>query len=62
MAPLVVDGLEPVQVHVEHGGVAAILETSPEERARLGALEAMDARLTVIRNALRNGERIDRLE
>lgn len=46
----------------KNGGVAAILETSPEERAHLGALEAMDARLTAIRNALRNGERIDRLE
>ncbi len=44
-----------------NGGIAALLETSPAERANLAAFEEMDARLTAVRNALRNGERIDRL-
>jgi ABC-type lipoprotein export system ATPase subunit len=43
----------------KNGGVRAIIETTPGERAAMAAFEEMDARLTAVRNALRNGERID---
>ena len=42
-----------------NGGVRAIVATTPAERASMAAFEEMDARLTAVRNALRNGERID---
>jgi len=45
----------------KNGGVRAIIATSPAERANMTAFEEMDARLTAVRNALRNGERIDRI-
>jgi ABC-type lipoprotein export system ATPase subunit len=43
----------------KNGGVRAIIATTPAERATMTAFEEMDARLTAVRNALRNGERID---
>lgn len=43
----------------KNGGVQAIIATSPAERANMVAFEEMDTRLTSVRNALRNGERID---
>ncbi|MDK9717278.1 MAG: ATP-binding cassette domain-containing protein [Trichlorobacter sp.] len=42
----------------KNGGVASIRSTSPAERANLALFEQMDARLTMVRNALRNGEEI----
>lgn len=42
----------------KNGGISAILTTSAAERANLALFEAMDARLTAVRNALRNGEQI----
>jgi len=42
----------------KNGGVAAIRSTSPAERANLTLFEEMDARLTAVRHALRNGEEI----
>ncbi|MGD0585578.1 MAG: ATP-binding cassette domain-containing protein [Oryzomonas sp.] len=42
-----------------NGGVRAIIATTPAERAAMAAFEEMDARLTAVRNALRNGEQID---
>jgi ABC-type lipoprotein export system ATPase subunit len=41
-----------------NGGVRAIIATTPAERAAMAAFEEMDARLTAVRNALRNGEQI----
>jgi ABC-type lipoprotein export system ATPase subunit len=43
----------------KNGGVRAIIVTTPAERAAMAAFEEMDARLTAVRNALRNGEQID---
>jgi len=43
----------------KNGGVRAIIATTPAERAAMVAFEEMDARLTAVRNALRNGEQID---
>jgi len=45
----------------KNGGVRAIIATSPAERANMVAFEEMDARLTSVRNALRNGEQIDHI-
>lgn len=42
----------------KNGGVACIRGTSPAERANLALFEQMDARLTAVRHALRNGEEI----
>jgi len=42
----------------KNGGVSSIRSTSPAERANLTLFEAMDARLTAVRHALRNGEEI----
>jgi ABC-type lipoprotein export system ATPase subunit len=42
-----------------NGGVCAIIATSDAERANLKLFEAMDAKLGAVRNALRNGERIE---
>lgn len=42
----------------KNGGVAAIRTTSEAELANLALFEQMDARLTAVRNALRNGEEI----
>jgi ABC-type lipoprotein export system ATPase subunit len=44
----------------KNGGISAIIATSDEERANLTLFEEMDAKLGAIRNALRNGERIER--
>lgn len=45
----------------KNGGVRAVIATTPAERANMAAFEEMDARLTAVRNALRNGELIDRI-
>jgi len=42
----------------KNGGVASIRDTSSAEIANLAVFEAMDARLTTVRHALRNGEEI----
>lgn len=42
-----------------NGGISAIISTSEAERANLTLFEEMDAKLGAVRNALRNGERID---
>lgn len=44
-----------------NGGIARILETSDAERANLSRFEEMDNCLQAVRNALRNGERIEAL-
>ncbi len=43
----------------KNGGIAAIITTSDKERANLKLFEEMDAKLGAVRNALRNGERIE---
>jgi ABC-type lipoprotein export system ATPase subunit len=45
----------------KNGGIAAIITTSDGERANLKLFEEMDAKLGAVRNALRNGERIEQL-
>jgi ABC-type lipoprotein export system ATPase subunit len=42
-----------------NGGISAVITTSDAERANLTQFEEMDARLGAVRNALRNGERIE---
>lgn len=42
----------------KNGGVARIIATSAAERANISSFEAMDARLTAVRHALRNGGEI----
>ena len=42
-----------------NGGISAVIATSEAERANLTLFEEMDARLGEVRNALRNGERIE---
>jgi ABC-type lipoprotein export system ATPase subunit len=44
----------------KNGGISAIIATSESERANLTLFEEMDAKLGTVRNALRNGERIDK--
>ena len=43
----------------KNGGISAIITTSDAERANLAMFEEMDAKLGAVRNALRNGERIE---
>lgn len=43
---------------IRNGGIAAVLDTAPEEKEALKKLEAMDAHLTHIRQKIRSGERI----
>jgi len=45
----------------KNGGICAIIETSREERANLIRFEEMDRCLGAVRNALRNGERIEKM-
>ncbi len=42
-----------------NGGICAVITTSERERENLAIFEEMDARLGAVRNALRNGERIE---
>ncbi len=44
---------------IRNGGIAAILETTPAERASLESLRAIDIKLADLRNRLRAGERIE---
>lgn len=44
----------------KNGGISAIIATSQAERANLTLFEEMDAKLGAVRNALRNGERIEK--
>jgi ABC-type lipoprotein export system ATPase subunit len=46
----------------KNGGISAIISSSDTERANLILFEEMDAKLGAVRNALRNGERIDSTE
>jgi len=43
----------------KNGGIGSIISTSNAERANLKLFEEMDAKLGAVRNALRNGERIE---
>ena len=43
----------------KNGAISSVIATSPAERANLALFEEMDAKLGAVRNALRNGERID---
>ena len=45
----------------KNGGISAIIATSDSERANLTLFEEMDARLSAVRNALRNGELIENM-
>lgn len=44
-----------------NGGIARVITTSEQERVNLAVFEEMDARLSAVRNALRNGETIGEL-
>jgi ABC-type lipoprotein export system ATPase subunit len=44
---------------IRNGAIAAVIETSEEERAGLGRLDALDRRLAELRERVRRGERID---
>src|ERR1039457_606310 len=46
----------------KNGGISAIITTSDAERANLAMFEEMDAKLGAVRNALRNGERIEKAQ
>lgn len=43
---------------IRNGGIDKVLTTSDDERAYLGELEAIDARVQQLRNRLRSGERL----
>ncbi|MBC7961418.1 MAG: ATP-binding cassette domain-containing protein, partial [Steroidobacteraceae bacterium] len=43
----------------KNGGISSIISTTDAERANLRLFEEMDAKLGAVRNALRNGERIE---
>jgi len=47
------------RVVLRNGGMAAVLETSPAERANLLLLQKVDERLAEVRNRLRAGEQIE---
>ena len=47
------------RISVRNGAVAAVIETSKEERANLAVLERIDRELMTLRQRLRGGERID---
>lgn len=49
------------RVVIRNGGIAALLETSPAERAALVHLEEMDRQIMGIRDRLRSGQRIEAL-
>jgi ABC-type lipoprotein export system ATPase subunit len=44
---------------IKNGGLSRILKTTPEEQEHLKSLEAIDRRLSSLRNRLRAGEEID---
>jgi ABC-type lipoprotein export system ATPase subunit len=46
----------------KNGGISSIIVTSQAERDNLAFFEAMDTRLNTVRNALRNGERIESVD
>lgn len=46
------------RVIIRNGGIAAVLETSPDEQRLLGRLEGLDARLSLLRARIRRGERL----
>ncbi len=46
------------RIVIKNGGIAAVLETSAEEKALLAELEHIDEKLYKLRAALRNGERV----
>lgn len=43
---------------IQNGGIAKIIETSAEEKSNLVELEAMDAKIQLLRHRLRSGEQI----
>ncbi|BBO86428.1 hypothetical protein DSCO28_69940 [Desulfosarcina ovata subsp. sediminis] len=43
---------------IRNGGIDAVLDTSDEERILLQELDIMDARLTTLRNRIRQGKRL----
>ncbi|MDR1329281.1 MAG: ABC transporter ATP-binding protein, partial [Oscillospiraceae bacterium] len=46
------------RVVIKNGGIFKILETSPEEKESLAAIEKIDKLLTETRAALRGGDRV----
>jgi ABC-type lipoprotein export system ATPase subunit len=46
----------------KNGGIGSIISTSDAERTNLLLFEEMDAKLGAVRNALRNGERIENIK
>ena len=50
------------RIVIKNGGIAKVIETSPQEQQNLASLEAMDRKLSQIREALRNGQLIENLE
>ena len=44
----------------KNGGIGSVISTSDAERANLTLFEEMDAKLGAVRNALRNGERVEK--
>lgn len=47
------------RIVIKNGGIADIIESTPQEQKNLIQLEALDRHLTVLRDRLRRGERID---
>jgi hypothetical protein len=43
---------------IRNGGIAAVLNTTDDEPLVLEQLEAIDARLVLLRNRIRHGERL----
>lgn len=50
------------RIVIRNGGIDKVIETSPKERQNLTDLEAFDRKLGRIRNALRNGEKIENID
>ena len=44
---------------IRNGGIADIIESSPEERRNLKALEELDNRLLILRNRIRSGDTLE---
>ena len=47
------------RIVIRNGGMAAILDTTAEEKELLGKLDRIDARFALLRNRIRNGDRLE---
>jgi ABC-type lipoprotein export system ATPase subunit len=47
---------------IKNGGIHALLETSPVEKDNLETLQALDNKLLALRNLLRSGERLEKIQ